>query len=68
MADIDKLKTAISDSGMTMVSLAKKSGVMRSTLYNRISKKGEFKASEIEGLSAALKLTKKERDKIFFTH
>jgi len=66
MADIEKLKEVINNSGMTMVAISKKSGILRETLYNRLSSTGDFKASEIEGLTKALRLSKKERDKIFF--
>lgn len=67
MANVEKLKKKISSMNMTMVAVSKESGILRETLYNRINTGGDFKASEIEGLSRALKLTKKERDDIFFT-
>lgn len=66
MVNIDLLKFRIEDSGMTMVSLSKKSGITRETLYNRLNGIGEFTASEIVGLSNALKISKKDRDDIFF--
>lgn len=62
-----KLKKAIDDSGMTMTAIAKKSGIARETLYNRLNGIGEFTASEIVGLSYVLKLTKRQRDEIFLT-
>ena len=65
MANIEMLKNVIDDSGMTMVAISKKSGVKRETLYNRLAGIGEFTASEIVGLSKALKMTKTERDYIF---
>ena len=65
MTDLERLKEVIRDSGITMVALAKKSGIVRETLYNRLDGIGEFKASEIVGLSEALHLTKAERDRIF---
>lgn len=65
MADIKLLKEKIDDSGMTVVAIAEKSGIDRATLYNRLNGKGEFLASEIVGLSATLRLSKPERDKIF---
>ena len=65
MVDIHKLKKKIDDSGMTMTAIAKKSGIARETLYNRLDNVGEFTASEIVGLSHALSLTKHERDVIF---
>ena len=66
MVDMNMLRSAIKDSGMTMVAIAEKSGILRETLYNRLNEKGEFTASEITGLTHALKLTKSERDGIFF--
>jgi DNA-binding phage protein len=62
---VERLKAAIEDSGMTMVAIAEKAGMKRETLYNRLALKGEFTASEIVGLCAALKLDKKQRDFIF---
>lgn len=50
-----------------MTAIAKKGGIARETLYNRLNGIGEFTASEIVGLSYALKLTKKQRDEIFLT-
>lgn len=66
MVDILMLEKAIENSGMTVVAVAKKSGILRETLYNRLRGLGEFKASEIAGLSTALGLTSMERDEIFF--
>ena len=65
MTNIEMLRTTIDESGMTIVSIAKKSGIKRETLYNRMAGVGEFTASEIVGLSEALNLTKATRDKIF---
>lgn len=67
MTNMEELKKAIKDSGMTMVAIANKAGIDRGTLYNRLSGIGEFTASEIVGLSNALHLTKQERDNIFLT-
>lgn len=65
MADIELLKNKIKSSGMTMSSVAKKSGIVRETLYNRLNGIGEFTASEIVGLSKTLRLSVEERDQIF---
>lgn len=67
MSDISLLKERISDSGMTMVNVAKRSKISRVTLYNRLNGHGEFTAPEIVGLSNALGLTKADREKIFFS-
>ena len=66
MTDIEMLKTAIADSGMTMVSISEKAGIKRETLYNRLNGIGEFTASEIVGLSDALHLKNADRNRVFF--
>lgn len=66
MVDFVKLKAAISDSGMTMIAISSKSGILRETLYNKLSGKGEFTVSEIEGLSRTLHLSVGQRNEIFF--
>lgn len=66
MPDLKLLESIISNSGMTMVAIAEKSGILRETLYNKMRGSSEFKASEIAGLSRALKLTSEQRDAIFF--
>ncbi len=37
MTDIIRLKKIIEDSGMTMTAIAKKAGMARETLYNRLN-------------------------------
>lgn len=68
MVNMELLKSKINESGMTMVSIAEKVGVLRETLYNRLNGAGDFKASEIEALTRVLRLTRDERDKIFFAN
>ena len=65
MVNIELLKATIDDRGMSMVKLAEKSGMDRTTLYNRLNNKGEFTASEIVGITEALRLKNNERDSIF---
>lgn len=65
MPDIKMLKDKITDSGMTVKAVAKKSGILRETLYNRLKGVGEFTASEIVSLSNTLNLSPTERDDIF---
>lgn len=67
MVRIDILKNIIKESGMTMIAISRKSGILRPTLYNRLNGIGEFTASEITSLTKLFKLTKEERDEIFFT-
>lgn len=66
VANIDKLKDAIKESGMTITSIAKKTGIIRATLYNRLNSDGDFKVSEIESLTKVLHLSTQKRDEIFF--
>lgn len=65
MTDMNLLKEKIDKSGMTMVAISRKSGILRETLYNRMNGVGEFTATEIVSLSKVLGLSNKERDKIF---
>lgn len=67
MTDMELLLSKIKESGMTMVAISEKSGIDRTTLYNRFKGKGEFTASEIVSISSVLRLTKPERDKIFLS-
>lgn len=65
MVDTNALKERINESGMSVVSISKKSGMLRETFYNRM-KTGDFKLSEMCALTKALNLSKSERDAIFF--
>lgn len=67
MTNVELLKSKIVESGMTVTAIAKKSGIERATLYNRLKGVGEFTASEIINLSNVLHLTKTDRDKIFLS-
>lgn len=66
MTDLKLLKRRIDESGMTMVAISQKTGILRETLYNRLNGKGEFTASEIVALSKVLTLSTVERSEIFF--
>ena len=65
MVDIGLLRDTIVDRGISIVKLSEKTGIDRATLYNRFNGKGEFTASEIVGITGALRLTDSERDNIF---
>lgn len=65
MVNIDLLKKTIEDRGMPITKLSEKSGIDRFTLYNRFKGRGEFTASEIVGITNALRLSAEERDNIF---
>lgn len=66
MTNVEMLRNKMDESGMTVVAISEKSGILRETLYNRMAGKSEFKASEIQALTQVLRLTRKERDDIFF--
>lgn len=66
MPNVELLKDKFKESGLSIVSISEKSGILRETLYNRLNGIGEFKASEIVALTSVLSLTKKEREDIFF--
>lgn len=65
MTDVNLLKKKIFESGMTVTAIAKKTGILRETLYNRM-KSGNFRSSEIINLTKVLHLSQNERDSIFF--
>ena len=67
MIKINVLHDIIKESGMTITAIATKSGITRETLYNRMKGVGEFTASEIQGLTNTLRLSKDQRDDIFLS-
>ena len=67
MTDLDALNAKIKDSGMTIESIAEKANMKRYTLDRRLKGEGEFTASEIVGLTKALRLKLSERNKIFLS-
>ena len=66
MTNTELLKEKIKESGLKVTAIAEKTGINRVTLYNKISGKNEFTASEIVALSNLLGLTTEEREAIFF--
>lgn len=66
MTDLVLLKSVIKESGMKMAAIARKAGICRPTLYNRLRGVGEFSAEEITGICKALNLNKTDRERIFF--
>lgn len=66
MTDTALLQAAISKSGTTITWLASELGISREGLYNKVSGKTEFKASEVVALTRLLHLELEERDRIFF--
>lgn len=67
MTDLDALNAKIKDSGMTIEAIAEKASMKRYTLDRRLKGEGEFTASEIVGLTKALRLKLSERNNIFLT-
>ncbi len=65
MANIELLKAKIDESGMTIPVVAERAGMEDHTLHRRLDGKGDFRATEIVGLSKALKLKVSERNEIF---
>lgn len=65
MTNLDALKAKIDASGMTIESIAERAGMKRYTLDRRLKGEGEFTASEIVGVSKALRLKMSERNHIF---
>lgn len=68
MTDFVLLDEVIKKSGMPMTVIAERSGIKRETLYNRLKGVGDFTASEIAALTKVFKLTRAERDRIFFAN
>ena len=66
MTNFELLKAEMDRTHIPVSVIASLAGIERATLYNRLNGKGEFKASEIDGLTKVLKLTKAKRDAIFF--
>ena len=66
MVDLELLAKTVEDHGVTINWLCNKANIKRGTWYSRINGVGDFTAPEIEGIVAALRLTNKQRDEIFF--
>lgn len=66
MTNSDMLEIALIKSKVTKKELASALGISLQALYNKLSNSVEFKASEIIKAAELLKLTKSERESIFF--
>ena len=66
MVDVRALKDKIDDSGMTIVAICDKSGILKQTFYNRL-KNPDFTVAEVKSLSRTLRLSDDEIMKIFLT-
>ena len=66
MTNTEALKRAISLSGYKLTFVAEQCGITYQAFLNKLNNDTEFKASEIQTLKTLLKLSNKERDRIFF--
>lgn len=66
MTDEQKLRSAITNSGLKLQFIAKKLGISYQGLLKKMRNESEFKASEIQILSDLLHLHGTQRDSIFF--
>ena len=66
MIDYTSLNKAVKDSGMTKAFIAKKLGITRPNLYDKLSGKRSFDATEIGTLKEVLRLSNESFMEIFF--
>lgn len=67
MVNVNKLRGRIVENGLSIESLAEKTGISRDTLYRRLSRGGvDFTISEADRIAKALSLTAGELNEIFF--
>jgi len=62
----EKLRAAVRRSGLKQSFIAKEMGVSDQVIHNRLTGVAQFRLDEISSICRVLKLTKKERDAIFF--
>lgn len=68
MVNMEKLKTKIEESGMSVPTIAERAGMKDYTLRRRLDGDGnDITADEIVGLTKALRLKMSERNEIFLT-
>lgn len=67
MTDTVEFEISLKRAGITKKALAEKLNISLQSLYHKINNTTEFKASEIIKICDFLKLSCRERDKIFFT-
>ena len=66
MVNTKLLQEKMKNNGFTIKELAKKIGLSKTGLFNKIHNKCEFKGSEINSIALALRLTKANINQIFF--
>ena len=65
VVNIEMLQEKVEDSGMTITSICRKTGISRQTWYNRLNN-ADFTIAEVDALKSTLKLSAAEVRKIFF--
>jgi hypothetical protein len=66
MTDSKILREKINECGYKLKYIASILGISHQGLINKLNNESEFKASEIQTLTNLLKLTTREKEKIFF--
>jgi transcriptional regulator with XRE-family HTH domain len=66
MVNTEMLQEKMKNHGFTIKDLAARMGLSQTGLFNKIHNKREFKGSEINSISVALKLNKSDINRIFF--
>lgn len=66
MVDHEALQARVKESGIPISFIARKMGVTRPTLVNKLKGKTDFTAADIISISETLRLTRDERDALFF--
>lgn len=66
MVNVVELQKAINDSGISITAIAEKLDVNRGTVYNKLENPSSITVDDIEGFTKVLRLSKVDRDRIFF--
>ena len=64
--DLYYLNSKIDEINIPITTVANKMGISRQSLYLKLKGRREFKTSEVRKICEILRLTIKERDRIFF--
>lgn len=65
--DLNYLNSKIDEIDIPITTIANKMGISRQSLYLKLNGRREFKTSEMCKICEILRLTIKERNRIFFT-
>ena len=66
MVNVVELQKVIDDSGISITAIAEKLNVNRGTVYNKLENPSSITVADIEGFTKVLRLSKVDRDRIFF--